>query len=149
MYSPKKYFMNTLKEFGKLLARALQSKETFATIHSLSDSQGNKVTSNNDIANHFIHFSFNFTTSWSPIQKNSPRLQSIKDFFHEYSPKALTVSEAKDLKLLISAEEATTALKQMKTGKSPGPDGFTVSNYKSFTDTLLPHFLKAFNSLSS
>lgn len=41
------------------------------------------------------------------------------------------------------------ALKLLKTGKSPGPDGLIVSYYKSFHKILTPHFTSAFINLTS
>lgn len=41
------------------------------------------------------------------------------------------------------------ALKQLLTGKSPGPDWLTVSYYKTFHEILTPFFAKTFNSLHS
>lgn len=39
-------------------------------------------------------------------------------------------------------------MRQMKTGKSPGPDGFTLQYYKCFSQTLAPKMLTTFNSLA-
>lgn len=49
----------------------------------------------------------------------------------------------------ISSEELNLAIKQMKVGKSPGPDGLPLLYYKCFLDELAPKFLQIFNSLSS
>lgn len=35
----------------------------------------------------------------------------------------------------------------METGKAPDPDGFTLSNYKSFSEPLLEHYVTTFNSI--
>ncbi|XP_077309868.1 membrane-spanning 4-domains subfamily A member 8-like [Lithobates pipiens] len=45
-------------------------------------------------------------------------------------------------------DEITNALKQLKPGKSPGPDGLTVAYYKTFADILKPHFLSALKSFT-
>lgn len=41
------------------------------------------------------------------------------------------------------------SLKQLKLGKSPGPNGLSAAYYKTFTDVLNNMFLAAFNSLAS
>lgn len=69
------------------------------------------------------------------------------NFLQQYGPSPITTEEATVLDNPISIEETLAALKQLKTGKTPGPDGLTVSYYKSFTEILIPHFTKAFNSL--
>lgn len=47
----------------------------------------------------------------------------------------------------ISREEWNATIKIMKTGKVPGPDGFTLCYYKTFQDILGEPFLEAFNTL--
>lgn len=73
----------------------------------------------------------------------------ITNFLNQYSPNPITPSEAEALDRQISMEETSEALKQLNTGKSPGPDGLTVDYYKSYLDATFPQFLKAFNSLAS
>lgn len=43
----------------------------------------------------------------------------------------------------ISPDEFLAALNSMKTAKAPGPDGFTLSYYKTFAVILAPHFVSA------
>lgn len=39
-------------------------------------------------------------------------------------------------------------LKSTPTGKSPGPDGYTISYYKKFRKVLVPHFTSYANSIA-
>ena len=47
----------------------------------------------------------------------------------------------------ITSEEFISALKMLKPGKAPGPDGFTLLYYKTYAEKLMPRFLDAFNSI--
>lgn len=57
--------------------------------------------------------------------------------------------DARHLESPILEEELKRAIKQLKAGKSPGPDRFRGTYFKTFTETLSTPFLKAFNSLYS
>lgn len=67
----------------------------------------------------------------------------------QHCPKTLSREQAKELEQPLSIEELQTALKQMKTGKSPGPDGFTLQYYKCFFTVLSPKLITTFNALAS
>ena len=45
----------------------------------------------------------------------------------------------------ITLEEATSSLKNMKNGKSPGTDGFTVEFFKVFWNKIGPFVVRALN----
>lgn len=49
----------------------------------------------------------------------------------------------------IVPKEFSLAIKQIQLGKSPGPDGFSIAYYKTFSELLVQTFLRAFNLLSS
>lgn len=66
----------------------------------------------------------------------------------QYTPSPLTDEESTGLDLPLTVEETLSALKQLKTGKSSGPDGLMVGYYMSFPDTLIPQLVKAFNNLT-
>lgn len=47
----------------------------------------------------------------------------------------------------ITTEAFHSALKLLKVGKAPGPNRYTLSYYKLFTERLAPRFTAAYNSL--
>lgn len=132
------------------MAAALQVKKAAHTIHAIKDPSGNILATSEDIADQFVQYFSkldNLPTSQSTANPND-RTAAIQDFLQQYSTTPLTIEELTGLDLPLSVEEILTALKQLKTGKSPGPDSMTVSYYKSFPDTLIPQLIKAFNNLS-
>ncbi|CAH2247447.1 Hypothetical predicted protein, partial [Pelobates cultripes] len=48
----------------------------------------------------------------------------------------------------IGMEDLAAALKSMKTGRAPGPDGFSSGYYKHFATILLPWLTKAINKVA-
>lgn len=62
----------------------------------------------------------------------------------------LPVLEEQDTQQLqqpITEDELFQAVKSLKPGKSPGPDGFTAHYYKAFPSLLIPSLPKALNYL--
>lgn len=53
-----------------------------------------------------------------------------------------------DLEADFSIEELQTAIEDLKNGKSPGPDRFSIRLYKTFTDHLALFCLTVCNSVS-
>lgn len=56
-------------------------------------------------------------------------------------PEQLTELEKK-----ITQDEIKTALKETPSGKSPGPDGFTIKYYKKFQEQLIPKLCDYLNN---
>lgn len=146
-----KIFYEHGNKSSKILARALRAKRSSTTLHSINDPSGSKVTSNTLIADQFVNY---FSQLYNinphkPTINNDRRTHLIKEFLAQHGPKPISYAEALHLERPISKDELESVLKQLKTGKSPGPDGLMARYYKEFIATLYPHFLNAFNSLSS
>lgn len=110
---------------------------------------GNKIETSTGIANHFKQFYFKLYNLPTPLMTDpsQDRKKLIEDFLTQYSPRPISDAEAANLEKPITGKEIIDALKQLKPGKSPGPDGLPTSYYKTFTDMLTPHLLKTFNAL--
>lgn len=134
---------------GKLLARALQKKKMAHNIHVIKSPSGDNIADTNNIANHLAtYFSKLYNLPKPKLKDPAPdRSRELKEFLSKYSLCPLNSDELAELDLPISTEEAIKALKQLKAGKSPG--GLSTGYYKSFSDILIPQFVKTFNDLHS
>lgn len=146
-----KVFYEHGNKSGRLLARTIQAAKTSSIIHHLRTDGGAVISKNEDIAAHFESFYsklYNLPSHNSDSPNTSPRQSQIHDFLTQYCPKPITPQQAANLEGHMTIEELGLAIKQMKVGKSPGPDGLPLIYYKSFLETLSPQMLKAFNSLA-
>lgn len=55
----------------------------------------------------------------------------------------------KELDALITMEELQKTVGEMKPGKAPGPNGFTLQYYQTFLPKIGPYMVKLFNTLNS
>lgn len=110
---------------------ALRRKVTSTRIDKIRDDQGINHSTNQDIAAHFKDY---YTSLYNLPQHTTPPVAAETEQF---------------LETPLSAEELASALNQMKSGKSPDPDGLTTQYFKSFSDKILPFFLQAFNAVGS
>lgn len=146
-----KIFYEYGNKSGKILARALHAKKAKTTIHSITDPTGNRLVSNDQIAGQFVnYYSQLYNLHPHDTQKvDNHRRKAIQDFLSNYCPQHIPIDEANNLERPITPAELDVVLKQLKPGKSPGPDGLTTGYYQTYIDILKPHFLQAFNSVSS
>lgn len=83
------------------------------------------------------------------MDQETNRGTKIRDFLSEHCPLVIAAEAVLSLESPLYSDELSMTLKQMKPGKSPGPDGFTTKYYKPFSAQLLTHFLLAINSVSA
>lgn len=146
-----KTFYEQGNKSGHLLAMALKPHTTTSTVHCIKDKSGTSHNSTEAIAEQFQAYYtelYNLKSTTNTQMSLSTRATCIQDFLQLNKSSTVPEDVAQQLELPLTLDEMDNALKQMKVGKSPGPDGFSVPYYKSFTKILLPRFLKAFNLVS-
>ena len=77
------------------------------------------------------------------------RMQVINDYLTKSGLPNLSESDAALLEEPITSQEIDIAITQLKSGKSPGPDGYWAVYYKTFSDLLKGPLRDALNSLST
>ncbi|CAH2220807.1 Hypothetical predicted protein [Pelobates cultripes] len=78
---------------------------------------------------------------------HQPTEQDIQDILTQAQLPSLTPTQRESLQAPISLTELTHTIKTLPLGKSPGPDGFTNQNYKTFSGLLAPYHLKTLNHI--
>lgn len=63
---------------------------------------------------------------------------SMAQFFDSLEIPSVTPNDRSDLDNTISTAEILQAIRKMKSGKAPGPDGFSIEFFKKFADNLAP-----------
>lgn len=76
------------------------------------------------------------------------RTQIIQDYLDKSGLPALSDLDATLLEGQIEASEIRYAIKDLKSGKSPGPEGFASIYYKTVVNIITDPLAKALNSLS-
>lgn len=128
------------------------AKRAQNTIHFITDSTGKKRHSNSEIAQVFTQYYaslYNLHPEHKPQATPGSRTEIIREYLQKNGFKPLTEQQSSNIDCPLTRDEFNLVLKQMKSGKSPGPDGFSLAYYRSFADILAIPFLKTFNSLSN
>lgn len=71
----------------------------------------------------------------------------MEDFFSNLAMPTLDDSDKSKLENVITTSEINEAIKKLKSGKSPGPDGFPIEFFKMFASKLVPLLLKLFREV--
>lgn len=72
---------------------------------------------------------------------------AMDDFIKDLALPSLSTSHREILEGEITMEEVLAVIKQAKTSKTPGPDGFSTAYYKTFATQLAPHLLRFFMAI--
>ena len=75
-------------------------------------------------------------------------MEEIDKFLEKYNFPKLNQEELENLNRPITGTEIDTAIRNLPTNKSPGPDGFTAEFYQKFREELTPILLKLFQKIA-
>uniref|UniRef100_A0A670JJJ0 Reverse transcriptase domain-containing protein n=1 Tax=Podarcis muralis TaxID=64176 RepID=A0A670JJJ0_PODMU len=90
-----------------------------------------------------------FVDFYKQLYKNKERSnkKKIERYLKEKVMRKISLAQKELLDAPISKEEVEEAIKELKRGKAPGPDGFTASYYKEMKDILIDPLTKVMNNI--
>lgn len=100
----------------------------------------------------------NILTTWKLIHvfeslyssDSPPSPDELEKFFRSLQIPSVSADHFRELEQDLTVTEITLAIRNMQSGKAPGPDGFSANFYKKFSDQLSPLLLSVFEqSLTS
>lgn len=118
---------------SKMLAHQLRKSESTHVIPDIKTQSGHTTTEPTEINKTFQNF---YSNLYKPESLNNPELFDV--FFEELPLPTLDSQFRDKLEMPITLEEIKTAIRLMQSGKSPGPDGFPVEFFKTFSESLSP-----------
>ena len=75
-------------------------------------------------------------------------VEEMDKFLEKYNFPKLDQEEIENLNRPITSMEIETAIRNLPTNKSPGPDSFTAEFYQKFREELTPILLKLFQKIA-
>lgn len=140
MLVTKQRFFEQGDKAGKLLAHQARAATTSRLIHSIKTHSGDTVSDPDEINQTLSKHYSTLYTSESPLDMDLTTTP-----LNQLSFPTIPNDLADDLGKPITVSEVQEAIKSLQSGKSPGPDGFTVEFYKLFSATLAPVLVAVFN----
>lgn len=151
LFFRKKVYYEYGDKSGKFLARALRGPRYNNKILGISNKDGTLDLTDKLIAQHFHDYYYNLynlPTPHKPADIQGHRTQVIQDYLQSSKLPKLTEVNIETLEQPIDKSEILLAIKDLKNGKSPGPDGFSSIYYKTFIEILTDPLTKL-NSFST
>ena len=75
-------------------------------------------------------------------------LEEMDEFLEKYKFPKLNQEKIENLNRPITSMDIKTVIKNLRTNKSPGSDGFTGEFYQNFREELTPNLLKLFQKVA-
>ena len=140
MLKSRQRFFETGDRAGKLLAHQARSTAASRLISKIKSPTGETLTDTRDINTAFLNFYSELYSS-----ECSPDIWDLNNPLDNLNYPVMDASVSEDLGGPITLLEIHEAIQSMQNGKSPGPDGYTVEFYKTFSHLLSPILLELYN----
>lgn len=128
---------------GKLLAKMVRQHKSATYIPHISTCKGTRATFPTQITEEFRQF---YSRLYNLPQATSS-INEIENYIMSSQMTSLPQEIRDDLESPITLTELQTAIKTMKPGKAPGPNGYTLQYYKTLFPTLGPRMVTLFNKI--
>lgn len=124
---------------SKLLAHQLRQSTSSHHISKINTSTGTTINPQ-EINDQFKNYYASLYTSESSATK-----QDFDIFFSKLKIPVIPLDCIEKMEKPLTVEELYTAISQMQSGKSPGPDGYPIEFYKKFQHKLAPVLIDMYN----
>uniref|UniRef100_A0A8C5MLB2 Reverse transcriptase domain-containing protein n=1 Tax=Leptobrachium leishanense TaxID=445787 RepID=A0A8C5MLB2_9ANUR len=144
----KRSFYEYSNKAHTFLARKLRNQHRSHAVTSARTPSGGNTTEPGEVNRIFTEFFkqlYNHSPTHTP--SNQDHVQRVKAYLSRWKGPALSQACLDCLDEEVTEAEVLLIIRGLKPHKSPGPDGFSASYYKSFSAKLLPHMTKLYNEL--
>uniref|UniRef100_A0A670IED3 Reverse transcriptase domain-containing protein n=1 Tax=Podarcis muralis TaxID=64176 RepID=A0A670IED3_PODMU len=126
---------------GKWLAWQIKKRKEQGTINKIT-AEGEEITDPRRIRKEFLDY-------YRSLYKNKERnnLRKIERFLKDKEVQKIPIDKKRRLNTPIEKEEIEDVIKELKRGKAPGPDGFTVGYYKEMKSILVSPLKETMNNI--
>uniref|UniRef100_A0A803JCB5 Reverse transcriptase domain-containing protein n=1 Tax=Xenopus tropicalis TaxID=8364 RepID=A0A803JCB5_XENTR len=117
----------------RFLAKLLKDKTQINQIPRIKTPQGDITSNPEKIRDTFLEY---YRKLYA--QPHKPNRNATHRFLAQHPTPTLTIAEVERLNESITLEDIGDAIKNLKLGKAPGPDGLSAGYYKKFSEILIP-----------
>ena len=141
-FTRQNFFENANKP-GRWLAYRIKREREKTMITTLLNKQGKEIYKEKEIEEEICGF---FKELY---KKREGEEQRIANYWNNSPEWKLNTQQLEKMNEPITTEEISEAWKKQKNSKSPGPDGLPAEYYKTFEETLIPHFKKLIEDIQT
>ena len=138
----KRWFFEKINKIDKLLARLMKQKRVKTQLNRIRNEKGEVTTDTAEIQRIMRDYC-------KQIYANKmDNLEEMDKFLEKHNLLRLNQEEIENTNSPITSTEIETVIRNLRTNKSPGPDGFTGQFYQTFREELTPILLKLFQNIA-